>query len=108
MRHKDSGVGGRLTHVHKVTLQQSGNAITGEQHSQLFEGGVSGQVEGDQVTMSFGTRYEGSNIRYNFDGLAGAKAMSGSVRLGTSTDHHQGPVNLAQFGSAQWSATKLG
>lgn len=94
--------------VHKVTLQQSGNAITGEQHSQLFEGGVSGQVEGDQVTMSFGTRYEGSNIRYNFDGLAAAKAMSGSVRLGTSTDHHQGPVNLAQFGSAQWSATKLG
>ena len=94
--------------VHKVTLQQSGNALRGEQHSQLFEGGVSGQVEGEQVSMSFGTRYEGSNIRYNFDGLAGAKAMSGSVRLGTSTDHHQGPVNLAQFGSAQWSATKLG
>jgi L-seryl-tRNA(Ser) seleniumtransferase len=94
--------------VHKVSLKQSGNAITGEQHSELFEGGVSGQIEGETVAMSFGTRYEGSNIRYNFDGQAAPKSMSGSVRLGTSTDHHQGPVNLAQFGSAQWSATRLG
>jgi len=94
--------------VHKVTLAQAGNMISGEQHSQLFEGGVTGQIEGGHVQMSFGTRYEGSNIRYNFEGEAGAKAMSGITKLGTSSDHHQGPLNLAQFGFAQWSATKLG
>ncbi len=93
--------------VHKVRLVQSGNAISGEQHSQLFEGGVTGQIEGAAVALNFGTRYEGSNIRYNFAGEAGATAMSGTVNLGTSSDHHQGPVNLAQFGSAKWSATKL-
>ena len=94
--------------VHKVSLTQSGNTISGEQHSQLFEGGVTGQIEATTVAMSFGTRYEGSNIRYNFAGAADEKAMSGTVNLGTSTDHHQGPVNLAKFGTAQWSATKLG
>jgi len=93
--------------MHKVTLTQTGNAISGEQHSPLFEGVVSGQIEGGRVALSFGTRYEGSNIRYNFAGEAGAKAMAGSVNLGTSTDHHQGSVSLAQFGTAQWSATKL-
>ncbi len=94
--------------VHKVRLSQAGNAISGEQHSLLFEGGVSGQIEGAAVALSFGTRYEGSNIRYNFAGEAGAGAMAGTVNLGTSTDHHQGPVNLAQFGTAKWSATKVG
>ena len=93
--------------VHKVRLAQQGNMISGEQHSPHFDGGVTGQVEGATVAMSFGTRYEGSNIRYNFAGDAEAGAMSGTVQLGTSTDHHQGPVNLAQFGSAQWSAKRL-
>jgi L-seryl-tRNA(Ser) seleniumtransferase len=94
--------------VHTVKLTQTGNALAGEQHSPLFEGAVSGQIEGGAVSLSFGTRYEGSNIRYNLSGEAGARAMQGVAKLGTSTDHHQGPVNLAQFGSAQWSATKLG
>ena len=94
--------------VHKVTLKQDGNTITGAQHSVLFEGAVSGQIEATAVAMSFGTRYEGSNICYNFAGSAAAAAMAGTVNLGTSSDHHQGPVNLAQFGSAQWSATRLG
>jgi len=93
--------------VHKVSLSQAGNAISGEQHSQLFEGRVTGQIEGEQIALSFGTRYEGSNIRYNFAGEAGARTMSGTVNLGTSSDHHQGPVNLAQFGSAKWNATKV-
>ena len=94
--------------VHRVTLTQAGNALSGEQHSTNFDGGVTGAVEAGRLTMTFGTRYEGSNIRYNFTGEAGAAAMSGTALLGTSTDHHQGPVNLAQFGSATWSATKLG
>jgi D-glucosaminate-6-phosphate ammonia-lyase len=94
--------------IHKVTLAQAGNALSGEQHSPLFEGAVTGQIEGGHVTLSFGTRYEGSNIRYNFEGEASAGAMSGTTKLGTSSDHHQGPVNLAQFGTARWSATRLG
>jgi len=63
---------------------------------------------GHAVALSFGTRYEGSNIRYSFAGEASGEAMQGTVALGTSTDHHQGPVNLAQFGSAQWRAVRLG
>ena len=94
--------------VHKVVLAQAGNAISGEQHSLLFEGGVSGEIEGGRVALSFGTRYEGSNIRYNFAGEAGAAAMAGTVILGTSSDHHQGALSMAQFGTARWSATKVG
>lgn len=92
--------------VHKLHLAQRANDLSGEQHSQLFEGGVTGQVEGSRVAMRFATRYEGSNISYSFEGEAGAREMSGTATLGTSSDHHQGPVNLAQFGRASWQAVR--
>lgn len=93
--------------VHRVRLAQDGNAISGAQQSPLFEGEVSGQIAGSKIQLSFGTRFEGSNIRYNFAGETTGRAMQGTVALGTSSDHHQGSVSLAQFGTAAWQAVRV-
>jgi hypothetical protein len=33
--------------------------------------------------------------------------MTGTVILGAVTDHHQGLVNLSQFGSGNWQADRI-
>jgi hypothetical protein len=33
--------------------------------------------------------------------------MTGTVVLGAVTDHHQGTVNLSQFGGGDWQASRI-
>jgi hypothetical protein len=33
--------------------------------------------------------------------------MGGSVEFGTSNDHHQGVVNMRQFGPGTWEARRI-
>ena len=92
--------------THRLELTQAGNELTGRQSSPQFDGAVSGSVAGTAVRLVFDTRYEGSIIRYRLDGTIAGDTMHGEVTLGTSNDHHQGEVNLAQFGTAAWEATR--
>lgn len=94
------------TRTHRLHLAQDGNAITGSQTSQQFDGPVRGALEGAELRLSFEGRYEGSIIRYALEGTAEDGALAGVAILGTSNDHHTGVVNLAQFGTAEWSAVR--
>ena len=51
-------------------------------------------------------RYEGSTISFHLSGEASLSSMHGQVVLGSMTDHHQGPINLGQFGTAAWEAVR--
>ncbi len=93
--------------VHRLQLRQDGGALSGQQSSPQFAGPVSGTVSGHDIALVFDTRYEGSTIRYRFEGTATDGRMHGSLELGTSNDHHQGVVNLRQFGTAEWEAKKV-
>jgi L-seryl-tRNA(Ser) seleniumtransferase len=93
--------------LHRLDLRQQGNALTGGHRSPQFEGGVTGSVSGDAVRFDCVARYEGSNVTYRFRGTATDDAMRGEVAFGTSNDHHQGPVNLVQFGEGSWEARRL-
>jgi hypothetical protein len=93
--------------THRVTLQQTGAALSGSQHSVQFDGAVAGSLNAKQVRMTFMTRYEGSIIAYNFKGEVTDGRMGGEVSLGSGTEHHQGPVNFAQFGTGEWRAVRL-
>lgn len=94
------------TRVHQMQLTQDGTMLTGSQSSPQFSGTVRGTISEGDVRLDFDTRYEGSTIRYALEGTATREAMSGVALLGTSNDHHQGSVNLAQFGSAEWEARR--
>ena len=93
--------------THKLHIGQDGTVLNGKHESPEFSGDVSGSLTPSGIAFRFVTRYEGSNIAYQFDGKVANDAMDGTVTFGTSTDHHQGPVNLAQFGSGRWAARRV-
>ncbi len=94
--------------AHRLQLQQQGGAITGSQSSQQFDGPVSGTLGGAEIHLVFRTRYEGATISYSLDGTVVDGRMQGSVALGSASDHHQGPINLAQFGTGRFEAVRAG
>ncbi len=91
---------------HRIQLQQHDGAITGSHSSDQFEGPVSGSVDADGIHLVFTTWYEGTMIAYRLDGSVVGRHMQGSVTLGSVTHHHQGPVNLAQFGPGRFQAIR--
>ncbi len=93
---------------HRLLLHQDGVAITGRHASEQFEGEVAGWVHGARVSIALRGRFEGSTISYRLEGTAENGRMHGRVVLGSATDHHQGPVNLSQFGTASWEAVRAG
>jgi D-glucosaminate-6-phosphate ammonia-lyase len=91
---------------HRLILRQNGNQLSGSQQSEQFESNVIGKMAGDNVSMEFETRHEGSAIAYRFEGTLANGKMQGDVFLGSATDRHRGPVNLSQFGTGQWQASR--
>jgi L-seryl-tRNA(Ser) seleniumtransferase len=94
--------------THRLELQQQNGAVSGSQNSQQFEGPVSGSVDGAGIRLQFRTRYEGATIAYQLDGAVSDGRIQGSVTLGSANDHHQGAINLAQFGTGQFEAVRAG
>jgi L-seryl-tRNA(Ser) seleniumtransferase len=92
--------------AHRLSIGQRGAAIEGSHESAEFAGPVTGQLTPDGVAFHFDTRYEGSVIRFSFDGRLAPDRMTGTVSFGTYNDHHMGIVNLAQFGAGAFRATR--
>jgi L-seryl-tRNA(Ser) seleniumtransferase len=92
--------------THRLKLRQNGNKLTGSQRSEQFESNVIGKLAERHVRMEFETRHEGSAIAYRFEGTLSDGKMQGDVFLGSATDSHRGPVNLSQFGTGQWQASR--
>ena len=67
--------------VHRLNLEQRGPELAGHQLSTHFEGPVSGWLNGDQIQLSFTSRYEGSTICYFFDGQIRDGHMGGTAML---------------------------
>jgi hypothetical protein len=93
--------------AHRLRIEQRGSEISGHQHSPEFDSPVVGRLTPEGVDFSFDYRYEGSRISYRFLGQANGRTMTGTVVLGAVTDHHQGLVNLSQFGSGNWQADRI-
>ena len=94
--------------THQMHLRQHGCAISGSHSSHQFEGPVTGNMMSDGIRLVFRTRYEGATVSYRLDGSVADGHMQGDVVLGSVSDHHQGPLNLAQFGAARFRAVRKG
>lgn len=95
----------RIVHT---TLRQSGAEITGERHSEDFDGPVRGRVEADAVSLICEALYEGAIIRYQFTGTVSGNEMAGEVLLGSTTPGTRGPVTYSQYGTASWRGRRIG
>jgi hypothetical protein len=92
---------------HSMQLQQNFGTINGSQSSYQFAGPVTGNVDGDRVNLLFSMWYEGTMIAYQLNGAINDGQIDGDVTLGSATHHHQGPINLAQFGPGRFQATRM-
>jgi L-seryl-tRNA(Ser) seleniumtransferase len=95
------------TRTHRLALEQHGGDIAGMQRSPLFEGPVSGDIDGDRICFAFAGRHEAATISYRFEGSVADGRMGGTVLLGAASDQNQGIVNRTQFGAGSWEARRL-
>ncbi len=77
----------------QLTLQQTGNAITGKQAGEIFSTEMRGKVQGDHVELRSSMPANGSTINFTF---------SGAVSGGT----YSGDVTLGEYGVAKFKAVK--
>ncbi|WP_197082613.1 aminotransferase class V-fold PLP-dependent enzyme [Bradyrhizobium sp. LTSP885] len=93
---------------HRLKLRQHSGSLTGSQQSHQFEGDVVGEIKGDTIHLVFRMRHEGTVIVYSLDGSVADGVMHGKVTLGSAPHQHQGPINLAQFGSGSFQGVRNG
>ena len=97
---------GKRTHI--IQLEQHDGTITGRHGSQQFEGPVTGNVDSTGLHLVFTAWLEGTMVAYRLDGSVTDGQMRGNVTLGSATHHHQGPINLAQFGPGWFQGARVG
>ncbi len=76
-----------------LTLQQQGDAVSGEQKGEIYSAAMAGKVEGDHAFLNSTMKANGQEVRFNFSGV-----VSGST--------YSGDVNLGEYGKATFTATK--
>jgi L-seryl-tRNA(Ser) seleniumtransferase len=78
---------------HTFYLDPKGNNITGQYSGRLVKGPLRGHIDGNKVEFSGGGRIEGASLRYTYKGTFDGSQMSGTVDLG-------------EYGTARFSATR--
>ncbi len=96
------------TTPHRVRFRQTAGTLAGMHALIDLVGPLTGTIAGSHVAFSSLHPYEGSNLSYAFTGTIADGGMSGTVLLGTSGDSAPGPLNMREFGSASWTARRLG
>jgi hypothetical protein len=80
---------------HTFYLDPQGNALTGQYTGRLVKGPLRGHIDGNKVEFSGGGRMEGASLRYTYKGTFNGNQMSGTVELG-------------EYGTARFSASRRG
>jgi D-glucosaminate-6-phosphate ammonia-lyase len=80
---------------HHFTIEQSGNSLTGTHHGETLTGDLHGSCYGKQVSIRSSQRIQGTSLSFDFKGKADGNQMSGIVLL-------------AEYGQADWTATRKG
>jgi uncharacterized pyridoxal phosphate-dependent enzyme len=75
------------------TLTQTGGALQGEQHGELYSATLKGVVHANQVQLRSEMPVSGNSISWTFQGQLEGDRLSGTVHLG-------------EFGDATWSAMR--
>ncbi len=87
--HYERGVGHQ-----QFVLEQSGTSLSGDQKGEIFHAALHGTVEADHVTLSSMMKQNGSQVPFNFTGVAAGGTFSGAVKMG-------------EYGAATFTATKV-
>ena len=78
---------------HTLVFEQNDDNIVGTHTGDILAGHLRGYVEGKRVFFSSSQRYEGTRLRYEFEGEVDGDTMAGVV-------------SLAEYGEARWKASR--
>jgi L-seryl-tRNA(Ser) seleniumtransferase len=78
---------------HKLFLNTKGNQVSGTHQGWVFEGDLSGRINGDRVEFGSVLPAGGQQLSYTFTGQVAGDSMSGDLDLG-------------EYGTAKWSARR--
>jgi len=78
---------------HHLEFEQKGAQLAGIHRGEVLSGDLSGVVDGNKVRFHSSHHIQGTNLQYSFEGTVDGSTMSGTV-------------GLAEYGSAQWTATR--
>ena len=76
-----------------LTIEQSGNELTGTQHGELYEAEIKGSIHATQIELRSVMAVSGNVIPWTFKGDVQGNNASGTVHLG-------------EYGDATWQATR--
>jgi uncharacterized pyridoxal phosphate-dependent enzyme len=78
---------------HHFSIEQSGSDLSGEHRGETLKGSLRGSIYGNEVSFHSSQRIQGKMLSFDFRGTADGSAMKGTV-------------GLAEYGQAQWTATR--
>jgi L-seryl-tRNA(Ser) seleniumtransferase len=78
---------------HKLTIIQNGNTLAGYHEGETIGGDLRGAIYGDEAQFRSHQPIQGTSLNYEFSGKVEGNVMSGEV-------------NMGEYGSARWTATK--
>jgi hypothetical protein len=67
---------------HELFLEQSAESLLGTHKGEFLSGDLRGNVHGRRVSFSSSHRYEGTSLRYGFEGTLSNGELTGTVDLG--------------------------
>ena len=83
----------RGTGEQQFVLKQDGNAVSGDQHGEIYNTTMSGSVHANAITLTSILPVTGYPLTCHFTGKVDGNRMSGTV-------------TLAEYGTAEWEATR--
>jgi len=77
------------------SIPTNGNRVEGSHIGRRLQGAVSGTIDGDGVRLRSSLPHEGTQLAYRFDGRVQGQTIEGEVDLG-------------EYGTARWTARRVG
>jgi hypothetical protein len=83
----------RGTGEQQFVLKQDGNTVTGDQHGEIYNTTMSGEVHANEIALTSVLPVTGYPLTCHFKGKVDGNRMSGIV-------------TLAEYGTAEWEAVR--
>ena len=90
---------------HRLEIRQAGDRVAGTHRARASTGTVEGTVAGNRISLLARHALSPMPLYYSFSGSLEDDLLGGDLRLGATSDEHNGPVLRTQFGPARWRAS---
>lgn len=94
--------------AHTITILDDAQQVSGTHRTTYSEQAIGGTRDGRALDLLSLHPYEGTSLAFRFRGLVDTNSttMSGELEIGTTGQAAPGPLNMREFGTAAWRASR--